>query len=48
MQSERQHLEVVIGGEVLKEVAHGLHYAVEIITVDHPFSLLKAQRLLLD
>merc|ERR1740115_531825 len=30
----RQHLEVVIGGEVLEEVALGLHDAVELVNVD--------------
>merc|ERR1740117_882080 len=34
VQVERQHLEVVIGGEVLEEVALSLHDAVELITVD--------------
>merc|ERR1740130_86342 len=31
---KRQHLEVVIGGEVLEEVALGLHDAVELVNVD--------------
>jgi HAMP domain-containing protein len=31
---QRQHLEVIIGGEALKEVALGLHDAVELTTID--------------
>ena len=32
--SQRQHLEVIIGGEALEEAALGLHEAVELTTVD--------------